>query len=52
MSNYNGAHIHHPKDDGFIPYIKYLNLNEALYILGDEKVQKEISNIAIEGPDW
>ncbi|AKF40874.1 COF family haloacid dehalogenase(HAD)-like hydrolase [Mycoplasmopsis canis UFG4] len=52
VSNYNGAHIHHPNDDAFIPYIKYLNLNEALYILGDEKVQKEISNIAIEGPDW
>ncbi|WP_036458973.1 Cof-type HAD-IIB family hydrolase [Mycoplasma leonicaptivi] len=52
VSNYNGAHIHHPYDDEFIPYIKYLNLNEALYILGDEKVQKEISNIAIEGPDW
>ncbi|TDV24364.1 hypothetical protein BCF59_0327 [Mycoplasmopsis mustelae] len=52
VSNYNGAHIHHPNDDGFIPYIKYLNLNEALYILGDEKVQNEVSNIAIEGPDW
>ncbi|CCP23772.1 Cof-type HAD-IIB family hydrolase [Mycoplasmopsis cynos] len=52
VSNYNGAHIHHPLDDGFIPYIKYLNLNEALYVLGDEKVSKEISNIAIEGPDW
>ncbi|WP_406614115.1 Cof-type HAD-IIB family hydrolase [Mycoplasma corogypsi] len=52
VSNYNGAHIHHPKDDGFIPYIKYLNLNEALYILGDPKVKDEISNIAIEGPDW
>ncbi|MCU4706406.1 Cof-type HAD-IIB family hydrolase [Mycoplasma sp. CSL7503-lung] len=52
VSNYNGAHIHHPKEDGFIPYIKYLNLNEALYVLGDEKVQKEVSNIAIEGPDW
>ncbi|QNM93635.1 HAD family phosphatase [Mycoplasma sp. Pen4] len=52
VSNFNGAHIHHPYDSEFIPYIKYLNLNEALYILGDEKVQAEISNIAIEGPDW
>ncbi|UUD36308.1 Cof-type HAD-IIB family hydrolase [Mycoplasmopsis citelli] len=52
VSNYNGAHIHHPNDDTFIPYVKYLNLNEALYILGDERVAKEVSNIAIEGPDW
>ncbi|MGZ9755954.1 Cof-type HAD-IIB family hydrolase [Mycoplasma sp. 394] len=52
VSNYNGAHIHRPYDESFIPYIKYLNLNEALYILGDEKVQQEVSNIAIEGPDW
>ncbi|UUM19845.1 MULTISPECIES: Cof-type HAD-IIB family hydrolase [unclassified Mycoplasma] len=52
VGNYNGAHIHHPKDDSFIPHVKYLNLNEALYILGDEVVTKEISNIAIEGPDW
>ncbi|QGZ97192.1 Cof-type HAD-IIB family hydrolase [Mycoplasma sp. NEAQ87857] len=52
VGNYNGAHIHHPYDDEFIPYIKYLNLNEALYILGDEKVKNELTNIAIEGPDW
>ncbi|WP_426461296.1 Cof-type HAD-IIB family hydrolase [Mycoplasma hafezii] len=52
VSNYNGAHIHHPYDDAFIPYIKYLNLNEALYVLGDPIVSKEVSNIAIEGPDW
>ncbi|WP_027334749.1 Cof-type HAD-IIB family hydrolase [Mycoplasmopsis felifaucium] len=52
VSNYNGAQIHHPKDENFIPYIKYLNLNEMLYVLGDPVVEKEISNIAIEGPGW
>ncbi|WP_029513350.1 Cof-type HAD-IIB family hydrolase [Mycoplasmopsis primatum] len=52
VANYNGAQIHNPKDDNFIPYIKYLNLNEMLYILGDPKVQNEISNLAIEGPGW
>ncbi|ADE19727.1 Cof-type HAD-IIB family hydrolase [Mycoplasma crocodyli] len=52
VANYNGAHIHHPYDDDFIPYIKYLDLNEMLYVLGDERLQKEISNIAIEGPGW
>ncbi|VEU75670.1 COF family HAD hydrolase protein [Mycoplasmopsis maculosa] len=52
VSNYNGAQIHHPKDENFIPYIKYLNLNEMLYILGDPIVEAEISNIAIEGPGW
>ncbi|MBT1329134.1 HAD family phosphatase [Mycoplasma bovis] len=52
VSNYNGAQIHNPKDDNFIPHIKYLNLNEMLYILGDQKVKKEISNLAIEGPGW
>ncbi|MFV8480100.1 Cof-type HAD-IIB family hydrolase [Mycoplasma sp. AA7A] len=52
VSNFNGAHIHHPYNQEFIPYIKYLNLNEALYIIGDPLVQKEITNLAIEGPDW
>lgn len=52
VCNYNGAQIHHPKDENFIPYIKYLNLNEMLYVLGDPVVEKEISNIAIEGPGW
>ncbi|TNK83832.1 Cof-type HAD-IIB family hydrolase [Mycoplasmopsis pullorum] len=52
VANYNGAHIHHPHDDDFIPYIKYLDLNEMLYILGDEKIKEHITNIAIEGPGW
>ncbi|WP_033160793.1 Cof-type HAD-IIB family hydrolase [[Mycoplasma] collis] len=52
IGNYNGAHIHNPKDEFFIPRIKYLNLNEMLYILGDKKIKKEISNVAIEGPGW
>lgn len=52
VANYNGAHVHHPHNDDFIPYIKYLHLNEMLYILGDPVVSKEISNIAIEGPGW
>lgn len=52
VANYNGAQIHHPEDENFIPYIKYLDLNEMLYILGDPKVKKEISNVAIEGPGW
>ncbi|TPE57740.1 HAD family phosphatase [[Mycoplasma] falconis] len=52
VGNYNGAHIHNPADPFFIPTISYLDLNEVLYILGDEKVKKEISNYAIEGPDW
>ncbi|QCZ36867.1 Cof-type HAD-IIB family hydrolase [Mycoplasma nasistruthionis] len=52
VSNFNGAHIHHPNDKEFIPYLRYLNLNEALYILGDPKVAQEVTNIAIEGPDW
>ncbi|UWD34334.1 Cof-type HAD-IIB family hydrolase [Mesomycoplasma molare] len=52
VGNYNGAHIHNPKDEFFIPQIHYLNLNEMLYILGDKVVKKEISNIAIEGPGW
>ncbi|MDJ1646175.1 Cof-type HAD-IIB family hydrolase [Mycoplasma phocimorsus] len=52
VANYNGAHIHNPTDDVFIPYIQYLHLNEMLYILGDEKVKNEVSNIAIEGPGW
>ncbi|QSF13409.1 Cof-type HAD-IIB family hydrolase [Mycoplasma sp. Mirounga ES2805-ORL] len=52
VCNYNGAQIHNPSDENFIPYIKYLNLNEMLYILGDKKVKDEITNIVIEGPGW
>ncbi|MGX9340701.1 Cof-type HAD-IIB family hydrolase [Mycoplasma sp. 128] len=52
VGNYNGAHIHNPNDPFFIPTISYLDLNEVLYILGDKKVEAEISNYAIEGPDW
>lgn len=52
VGNYNGAHIHNPSDPFFIPTILYLDLNEVLYILGDEKVKKEVTNYAIEGPDW
>lgn len=52
IANYNGAHLHNPSDDFFIPKIEYLNLNEMLYILGDKKLKKIITNIAIEGPGW
>lgn len=52
IGNYNGAHIHNPTDYNFIPTMKYLNLNEMLYILGDKTLKKEISNVAIEGPGW
>ncbi len=52
VGNYNGAHIHNPSDYAFIPYIHYLNLNEVMYILGDERLQKAKSNLAIEGPGW
>ncbi|KKB26643.1 Hydrolase (HAD superfamily) [Mycoplasmopsis meleagridis] len=52
VANYNGAQIHNPKDENFIPYIKYLDLNEMLYVLGDPKVKNETTNIAIEGPGW
>ncbi|TQC51569.1 HAD family phosphatase [Mycoplasmopsis mucosicanis] len=52
VTNYNGSQIHNPADENFIPLIKYLNLNEMLYILGDPKVRNEISNLAIEGPGW
>ncbi|AIA29756.1 COF family HAD hydrolase protein [Mycoplasmopsis californica] len=52
VTNYNGSQIHNPSDENFIPSIKYLNLNEMLYILGDPKVKDEITNVAIEGPGW
>ena len=50
--NYNGAFIHNPSDPEFIPEIKYLNLNEALYVLGDTELKKASKNIVIEGPGW
>ncbi len=52
VANLNGAHIHNPTDEFFIDYIKYINLNEMLYILGDPNVKSKIKNLAIEGPGW
>lgn len=52
IANLNGAHIHNPTDEFFIDYIKYINLNEMLYILGDPYVKPKIKNLAIEGPGW
>lgn len=52
VANLNGAHIHNPKDEFFIDYIKYINLNEMLYILGDKNLKGKIKNLAIEGPGW
>ncbi len=52
VGNYNGAHIHNPSDYDFNHYVNYLNLNEIMYILGDDKLKAAKSNLAIEGPGW
>lgn len=52
VATYNGARIHKPNDDSFIPEISYIDLNDVMFILGDKKLKKSISNIAIEGPSW
>ncbi|MCR8613278.1 MAG: Cof-type HAD-IIB family hydrolase [Mycoplasma sp.] len=52
LANYNGAYINNPSDPEFIPEIKHLDLNEALYILGDKKIDEVKDNVAIEGPGW
>ncbi|MGL5590652.1 MAG: Cof-type HAD-IIB family hydrolase [Metamycoplasmataceae bacterium] len=52
VGNINGAHIHNPCDPFFIDYIRYVNLNEMLYILSDKKLKNLTKNYAIEGPGW
>lgn len=52
VGNYNGAQIHNPTDYNFIPLTSYMNLNDVMYILGDEKIVDSMSNLAIEGPGW
>lgn len=52
VGNYNGAQIHNPTDYNFIPIISYMNLNDVMYILGDEKLKECTTNLAIEGPGW
>ncbi|MGL4343437.1 MAG: Cof-type HAD-IIB family hydrolase [Metamycoplasmataceae bacterium] len=52
IGNLNGAHIHNPSDPFFIDYIRYIDLNEILYIIGDSYLKNKIKNIAIEGPGW
>ncbi|MGL5358058.1 MAG: Cof-type HAD-IIB family hydrolase [Metamycoplasmataceae bacterium] len=52
VGNFNGAHVHNPKDEFFIDYIQYLDMNEILYLLGDKNIKSKIKNIAIEGPGW
>lgn len=52
VGNINGAHIHNPCDPFFIDYIRYVNLNEMLYIISDKMLKKFTKNYAIEGPGW
>ncbi|MGL6124938.1 MAG: Cof-type HAD-IIB family hydrolase [Metamycoplasmataceae bacterium] len=52
VGNINGAHIHNPRDPFFIDYIRYVNLNEMLYIISDSRLKKLTKNYAIEGPGW
>ncbi|MBG0730756.1 Cof-type HAD-IIB family hydrolase [Mycoplasma sp. 'Moose RK'] len=52
VANFNGAFVHNPTDNDFVPTINYINLNDILYIVGDKRVKSEITNIAIEGPGW
>ena len=52
VANYNGARIHNPTDYDFNPEITQMNMNDVLYILGDEKLKDSMSNLAIEGPGW
>lgn len=52
VGNINGAHIHNPCDPFFIDYIRYVNLNEMLYIINDKKLSSITKNYAIEGPGW
>ena len=52
VGNYNGAQIHNPSDYSFVPLTSYMNLNDVMYILGDKKIKKTMTNLAIEGPGW
>ena len=52
VANYNGAQIHNPTDYNFTQQITHMNLNDVMYILGDEKIKDSMSNLAIEGPGW
>lgn len=52
IANYNGAQIHNPSNYDFTQQISYMNLNDVMYILGDEKIKDAMSNLAIEGPGW
>ena len=48
--NFNGAHIHNPKDYEYMPFVDRIPLKNAMKIL-DSKEMKEIAkNIFIEGP--
>ena len=52
IANYNGAQIHNPTNYDFIPMTSYMNLNDVMYILGDQKIKDSMTNVAIEGPGW
>ena len=52
VGNYNGAQIHNPSDYNFVPLTSYMNLNDVMYILGDDRVKESMANLAIEGPGW
>ncbi|MDI4567567.1 MAG: Cof-type HAD-IIB family hydrolase [Mycoplasma sp.] len=50
--NFNGAHIHHPKDYYFQQYIASIDVNDGMYVLGDKKLQQITKNVALEGIGW
>ena len=52
IANYNGGYIHNPSDYSFIQTVAEMNLNDGLYIMGDEKLKSMIGNIVVEGPGW
>jgi hypothetical protein len=49
ISNHNGAHIHHPINNVFIPRIRNIDLNILMYILSNKYLKSVTKNVAIQG---
>ncbi|MCK5946049.1 MAG: Cof-type HAD-IIB family hydrolase [Mycoplasmataceae bacterium] len=50
VANYNGGHIHNPKDYSYLPTVKRIEPSIAMRIVKTKEMSKIAKNIAIETP--
>ena len=52
VANYNGGHLHNPKDYSFLPIIQRVHVSDVIRILSHKNIKKIARNIAVEGQNY